>query len=56
MDSLLVNSQICVPMATHSTIMRFGFLAGRIDGVEYGLFSNHAPLKQITLRVVRVFV
>ena len=45
-----------VSMPTHCTIMRFGFRARRIDGVECGLFSNHAPLGQTTLRVGRVSV
>ena len=40
-----------VPMPTHCTITRFGFHARWIDGVECGLFSNHAPLGQTTLRV-----
>ena len=46
----------CVPMPTHCTITRFRFHARRIDGVECGLFSNHAPLGQTTLRVGRVSV
>ena len=29
---------------------RFGFHARWIDGVKCGLFSNHAPLGQTTLR------
>ena len=33
-----------VPMPTHCTIACFGFRARRIDGVECGLFSIHAPL------------
>ena len=36
--------------------MRFGFHARWIDGVKCGLFSNHAPLGQITLGVGRVSV
>ena len=47
---------VCVPMPIHCTITRFGFHARRIDGVKCGLFSNHAPLGQITLRVGRVSV
>ena len=35
---------VCVPMPTHCTIMCFGFHARWIDGVECGLFLNHAPL------------
>ena len=42
---------VCVPMPTHWTIMCFGFRTRQIDGVECGLFSNHAPLGQTTLRV-----
>ena len=37
---------MCVPMPTHCTITCFGFRARRIDGVECGLFSIHAPLGQ----------
>ena len=47
---------MCVPMPTHCTIMRFGFHARWIDGVKCGLFSNHTPLEQTTLRVGRVSV
>ena len=43
-----------VPIPTYCTITRFGFRARRIDGVECGLFSNHAPLGQTTLRVASV--
>ena len=51
------SSELFVPMQTHYTITRFGFRARRIDGVECGLFSNHAPLGQTTLRgEVRVTV
>ena len=39
---------VCVPTPTHCTIMRFGFHTGWIDGIECGLFSNHAPLGQTT--------
>ena len=53
---LEVNMCVCVPMLTHCTIMCFGFHARWIDGVEYGLFSNHTPLGQTTLRVGRVSV
>ena len=42
---------VCVPMPTHCTITCFGFHARWIDGIECGLFSNHAPLGQTTLRV-----
>ena len=45
-----------VPMPTHCTITRFGFRARWIDGIECGLFSNHAALGQTTLRVGRVSV
>ena len=38
---------MCVPMPTHCYITCFGFHARWIDGVECGLFSNHAPLGQI---------
>ena len=41
-------------MLTHCTITRFRFRARQIDGVKCGLFSNHAPLGQIILRVGRV--
>ena len=43
-----------VPMPTHCTIMRFGFRTRQIDGIKCGLFSNHAPLGQTTLRVGQV--
>ena len=43
-----------VPMPTHCTITRFRFRARRIDGVECGIFSNHAPLGKTTLRVGQV--
>ena len=43
-------------MPTHCTITCLEFRARRIDGVECGLFSIHAPLGQITLRVGRVSV
>ena len=43
---------VCLfPVPTHCTITRFGFHARCIDGVRYGLFSNHGPLGQTTLRV-----
>ena len=42
---------VCVPMPTHCTITCFGFHARWIDGIKCGLFSNYAPLGQITLRV-----
>ena len=42
--------KVCVPMSTHCTITCFGFHARWIDGVKRGLFSNHAPLGQTTLR------
>ena len=51
-----IKNEMCVPMPTHCTIMHFGFHARRIDGVECGLFSNHALLGQTTLRVGRVSV
>ena len=47
---------VCVPMPTHCTITCFEFHAGWIDGVEYGIFSIHAPLGQTTLRVGQVFL
>ena len=47
---------VCVLMPTHCTIKHFGIRTKRIDGVECGLFSNHAPLGQTTLRVARVSV
>ena len=40
-------------MPTHCTITCVGFHARWIDGVKCGLFSNHAPLGQTTLRVVQ---
>ena len=43
----------CVAMPTHCTIKRIGLRERRIDGVKCGLFSNHAPLGQTTLRVGR---
>ena len=46
----------CVPMPTHCTSIRFGFHARWIDGVKCGLFTNHAPPGQTTLRVGRVSV
>ena len=52
----LHNLKVCVPMPTHCTIMRFGFRPRQIDGIECGLFLNHAPLGQTTLRVGRVSV
>ena len=39
---------VCVPMPTHCTIIRFRFQARWIDGVRCGLFSNHTPLGQTT--------
>ena len=54
-DQMLPTSYIklcvCVPMPTHCTITCFGFHARWIDGVKCGLFLNHAPLGQTTLRV-----
>ena len=47
---------VCVFQSTHCTITCFGFRTRRIDGVECGLFSIHAPLGQTTLRVGRVSV
>ena len=38
-------------MPIYCTITRFAFRARRIDCVDCGLFSNHAPLGQTTLRV-----
>ena len=46
----------CVLMPIHCTITSFVFRTRRIDGVECGLSSNHAPLGQTTLRVGRVSV
>ena len=54
--TLKVHKCLFVPMPIHCTIRRFGFRARRIDGVECGLFSNHASLGQTTLRVGRVSV
>ena len=47
----VLNKYVCVPMSTHCTITCFRFHARWIDGVKCGLFSNHAPLGQTTLRV-----
>ena len=47
---------VCVLMPSHCTITRFGFRTRRIEDVECGLFSNHAPLGQTTLRVGKVSV
>ena len=47
---------VCVPVSTHCTIMCFRSRARRIDGVECGLFSIHAPLGQTTLRLGQVSV
>ena len=47
----VASNCVCVPMPTHCTIMCFGFHARWIDGIKCGLFSNHAPLGQTTLRV-----
>ena len=47
---------VCVPMPTYCTITCFGFCARRIDGIECGLFSIHAPLGQTTLHVEQVSV
>ena len=55
-DRTMKNACLSVPMPTHSTTMRFGFRTRRIDGVKCGLFLNHAPLGQTTLRVGRVSV
>ena len=56
----IVNKCVCVcvcfPMPTHCTIACFGFHARRINGIECGLFSIHAPLGQTTLRVGQVSV
>ena len=41
---------VCVPMPTHCTVTCFRFHTWWIDGVKCGLFSNHAPLGQTTLR------
>ena len=38
-------------MPTHCTITHFRFRAGWINGIKCGLFSNHTPLGQTTLRV-----
>ena len=51
-----MSSIVCVPMPTHCIITRFGFHARWIDGVKCGLFSNHASLRQTTLRVEWVSV
>ena len=47
---------VCVTMPTHCTITRFGFRGGRIDGVERGLFSNHASLEQTTLGGTSIYI
>ena len=47
---------VCVLMPNHCTITRFGFRGRRIYGVECGIFFNHVPLGQTTLRVGRVSV
>ena len=52
----MTNLFMFVSMPTHYTITCFGFRARQIDGIECGLFSNHAPLGQTTLRVGRVSV
>ena len=49
-------SVVATSFGNYCTIMRFGFLARQIDGIECGLFSNHAPLGQTTLRVGQVSV
>ena len=46
-----ILNEVCVPMPTHCTITCFRFHTRWIDGVKCGLFSNHAPLGQTTLRV-----
>ena len=43
-------------MPTRSIITCFRFHSRRIDGVKFGLFLNHAPLGDTTLRVGRVSV
>ena len=53
---IILSLCLFIPMPTHCTITRFGFRARRIDDVECGLFSNHAPLGQTTLHVGRVSV
>ena len=55
----LLNSTICVCVCSNANPLHYyvlGFCAGRIDGIECGLFSNHAPLVQTTLHVGRVSV
>ena len=54
----LLGMYVCmyVPMPTHCTITCFGFHARWINGVKCGLFLNHAPLGQTTLRVGLVSV
>ena len=47
----IYNINVCLPMPTHCTITHFGFRTRQKDGVKCGLFSNHALLVQITLRV-----
>ena len=46
-----IADNVCVPMPTQCTIKRFWFHTTWIDDVKCGLFSNHAPLGQTTLRV-----
>ena len=52
------TANVCmyVPMPTHCTITHFGFHARQVDGIECGLFLNHALLGQTALRVGLVTV
>ena len=53
----LLQKNVCVLQGQPTAILRAsGSAARRIDGVECGLFSTHAPLGQTTLRVGRVSV
>ena len=56
---VVVGNDVCClldPMPTHCTITHFGFHARWINGVKFGLFSNHAPLGQTILCVGQVSV
>ena len=46
LEYLPYTPDVCVPVPTHCTIMRFGFHARWIDGVRCGLFSNHTLFGQ----------
>ena len=48
--------KMCMFQYQSTALLRTSGSAGQIDGIECGLFSNHAPLGQITLRVGQVSV